>query len=369
MTGTGTSGVAKGVSWASLMEVDTGMKIRVVQEASPIKELLFVKDGQMFAASISYTAMTDLLDGREGYASAQLGPFPVRALWVHDLSNAGFFVRGDSSIKTIYDIRPGTRFAVWDLRWSTLRWCRAFLKWVQLDEKDIVWFDAGTTNAAVRAVMDGRADIMFFFPIAPQMYEAAAAPHGIRFLDLNSDKDPEGAKRMMADFPGTTTVFGPITSGPEGAVGHWGTVTYKLMYTREASDPELVYHFVKWLDENYAKYKDTYDTNRYMSIDHVRQAMEGTFIPVHEGLIRYLKEKGLWTEALESRNQANLAALNTRVEAYKGALAEAGKKGITVDPNNEAWLDFWEKYKEEHKVSPVAPIPTPTPTPTAASTR
>jgi TRAP transporter TAXI family solute receptor len=363
----GTAGLPKYVSFTSVMEKDTGMVVRVVPEASPAKESILVKTGEMFCASIDKTGVGSQLEGREDFATRQGGPWQVRAIWIHDLSNAGFFVRGDSPVKKPQDIKPGTKIAVWDMKDSTLRWPRALLKWAQVAEKDIIWSDAGTTAAAVRSISDGRADIMFFFPINSMVYEAASAPYGIRFIDLNSDLDPAGAERLRGDIPGIT--FAPIEVGPEGAVGHWGTVTHKLMVTRAESDPELVYHFAKWLDENYDKYKNAFDTNQYMTIDLLTQGLENSFIPAHDGLVKYLKEKGRWTETLERRNQANISAIDALVGAYKSAIDLADKQGIAVDPNNPKWIEFWEKYKIDNKIPQIEPpLVVTAPKPTAVPT-
>jgi TRAP-type uncharacterized transport system substrate-binding protein len=310
-----------------------------------------VKNGQIFCSSVSKTGLSSMLEAEGDFATRDGGPWPVRVLWIHDLSNAGFFVRGDSTIKTPGDIKPGTRIATWDMKDSTLRWPRALLKWANIDEKDIIWADMGTTDASVRAVTDGRADIMFFFPISPMMYEAAAAPKGIRYVDLNPEKDSEGVKRFHTVIPGIT--FAPITVGPDGAKGHWGTVTHQLMVTRESSDNEMVYHFSKWMDDNYLKYKDAFSTNVYMTMSNLVEALGLTFVPAHEGLIKLLKEKKLWTEALESRNKSNLALVSTQIKAYQDAIEQASKAGISVAPNNKAWSDFWAKYRTDNKIPPV----------------
>ena len=351
--GIGTSGVPKMASFLTLMDADTGMTIRVVPEASPAKQGILVAGGDMFCALVDKTGLGSMLEAREDFATRQGGPWPIRVLWISDLSNAGFMVRGDSDIKTLADIGPGTRIAVWDMKESTLRWPRALLNWIQLDEKEIVWFDAGTTAGAVRSVTDGRADMVFFFPVSPMIFEAASTPHGIRFLDLNSDLDPEGAARLNEHIPGTT--FAPIAVGPEGALGVWGTITHKLIITREASDTDLVYNFVKWMDENHERYKDNYATNKFMTVEMLIQALETTFIPAHEGLIKYLDELDLWTPALEEHNQANLEILDKLMTGYADAIALADTAGIEVQPVNEVWIEFWEKYKTENDIPKIAP--------------
>jgi hypothetical protein len=351
ITASGDSGLAKYVSWTSIMEADTGMAIRVIPEADPGTGLFYLPRGDAFLSSASKNILADVIEAREDHATRNGGAFQMRVVWVHDLANAGFFVRGDSEIKTIYDIGPGTRFSVWNMRPSTLNPPRSLLAWVQVPEQDIIWVDAGDFEGAMRAITEGRADIAFGFPTSPMLLEVSAAPHGIRFLDLNAGADPEGARRWQANDP--LYSFAPMASGIKEARGVWGTVGYILDITDAGADPDLVYHTAQWLDENYDRYQAAYDSNKYMTLDHLVEALKTTFIPVHEGLIRYLDEKDLWTDAHDERQAENIALLTKYREAYAGAIRIADARGIEVAPNNPAWLNWWETYKASQKIPKV----------------
>jgi len=352
VTASGQSGMAKFASWTSIMEPDTGMAIRVVPESSPVKETLYVRQGNMLLASASKSAYRNVIEAIEDMAIRNGGAYQVRIVWVNDLAHSGFFVRGDSPIKTLADIKPGTKFAVWDMKESTLNPTKSLLAWVQLDPKDVIWVNAGSYDAATRAVVDGRADIMFCFPTSPAVFEAAAAPQGIRFIDLDAKADPAGAKRWQA--VNRLYSFGPMGAGAPPAIGRWGTVGYISIVTREESDPELVYNIAKWLDTNYGRYKDTYASNQFMTLDHLMENLNTTYFPVHEGLKKYLKEKGRWTPDHDKRQQKNIDTLTTYQKAYAAAIALADQKKIAVEPTNKAWIDLWENYKIENKIPYIA---------------
>ena len=89
----GASGLAKYASFLSVMEAETGMKIRIVSEANPAKHAVLVRTGEMFCVGVDKTGLGSQMAGRENFATRDGGPWPARVLWIADLSNAGFFVR------------------------------------------------------------------------------------------------------------------------------------------------------------------------------------------------------------------------------------------------------------------------------------
>jgi len=341
----GSSGLAKYVSWASLLEKDIKSKVRVVPEENSIQRFRSVQEQRALLTNGGKRETGNVIEAVEGHAVKDAGPFPMRFVWTHALANSGIFVRGDSPIKTIYDIKPGIRWAVWSMQPTVVKVPKAIADWIKLPHDQIVWVNAGSYDGCARAVAEGRADIMFCFPVSAAIYEAASAPQGIRFLDLNSDKDPEGAKRFRLVDP--SYCFGPILSGVPEARGHWGTVGYTSEVTHAASDPELIYHLVQWLDSNFERYKKSFDSNEFMDIANVIECLKTTCLPVHEGTIRFLKERGLWTPDHDRRQATNLAMIDAYIKAYPEVIKLAESKGIKIDPTNKAWIDLWEGYKRE----------------------
>ena len=45
--------------------------------------------------------------------------------------------------------------------------------------------------------MEGRCDVCFGIPTSPAVIAADKDPVGIRWLDMNSDEDPDGAARCV----------------------------------------------------------------------------------------------------------------------------------------------------------------------------
>ena len=341
----GSSGMAKYVSWTSHLENDVDVKVRVIPEANGVTRGQMVKQRQMLLMAAGKSAFRNTMEALENFAVEKGGPFQARMVWVHALANSGMFVRADSEIQDIYDIKPGVRFSVWSDTASVLRVPKAILDWAQVPHDQAIFVNSGSYEGAVRAVMDGRADIFWGFPTSPVIFEASSAPHGIRYIEMNGDADPEGAVRFRETSP--MYVFGPINTGVPEARGVWGTQGYTLEITSADSDPDLIYNLAKWLHENYDAYAGAYDTNHYMNLEHVEIAASQSYMPLHEGLVRYLKELGTWTPVHEKRQAENIVLFTRYVDAYEEAKQMARDRGMEISPLNRDWIDLWEAHKAD----------------------
>lgn len=346
LSASGSSGMAKYVSWTSLLENDTGMKLRVIPEANSVSRYEAIASGKMFIAKAGKREMANVLEGTENHAVRGGGPFQVRIAWVHALSNSGMFVRGDSDIYTMDDIQPGIRWSVWADTYSVLKVPKAILDWAEVPHDTVNFVNSGSYEAAVRAVMDGRADIFWGFPTSPVVYEASAAPHGIRFISMNSDEDPEGAARFNLIDP--LYAFGPIGNGVPEARGVWGTQGYTMEISSDVYDPAFIYNMAYWLDENYDRFVAAYEDNRFMNYEHLMTALSAHYVPVHDGLKQFLIDKGDWGPTQDARQEMNQKKLDIWIEAYAAAIALADARDLKVDPTNEAWLDLWQQYQVDN---------------------
>ena len=342
---TANGGMSAMTGWASEMQKDTGMTIRIVPETSTMRIFKWVAQGRFFVCGEATTVVNRVIEAEGEWAARDAGPFQLRLVWPYSQVEAGFMVRGDSDIKTIYDIKPGTKFVDYAFFPGFKEgYPYALLAWAGVDPEDIEWVPGSTYATCMKFIPDGKADVTFCFPSSPPVMEAGAAPHGIRFLDLPWDEDPEGAKRFLDVVP--TATFGVMSEIPQ-TVGVKGIVGLTSIMTREETDSELVYHFAKWMDENYDLYKDNHMWNQFQTIDNLMKIVETWFVPVHDGLIKYLKEKGLWTAAHDARQAQNIELIDRSVDAYQECMDMADDQGIQVAPENEEWLEMWENHKQQ----------------------
>ena len=331
---------------APVLESSTGMKVRVVPENNIPLKSKWIRTGEFDATPQSSGEVAPFcIEAKGGYATRDGGPYQVRGFAQVYVQVFGVMVRGDSPIKTVYDIKPGTRMSVFAVPGGQ-DVVEAVLAWANLTLDDVELVTTGSYPGQVTMIQEGKADVSCLaLPAASFVMEAEAGPHGIRWLDLNAEEDPEGAKRFNSILP--CHVLSPMRIGVESAIGHWGWGSPAFLFTRADTDPELIYQLVKWLDENYDSYKDLAPQLDEMSLDVFRQTLNITYLPIHEGAIRYLKEKGMWTEADDVRQAYNVDLVTRYCEAYAAVIDLADGMGIKVDPENEEWIELWEGYKKD----------------------
>ena len=344
-------GVESTKSWAKLIEADTGMHAYVAPEFDTVNRFRWLKSRLFESTAGNNSETSQMLMADRKYAVRDGGPFPVRAVWSHSKNNAGFFTRGDSLIKTPRDIKPGTRMVhmTYVASWRIIE---GLLAWAGVSREEIDWVDANTSIENYQLVLDGHADVGFSFPNSPTMRQAEKNPHGLGWIDLNAEADPEGAKRFQEVDP--LIRFGVIPdAGVASAAGIWGTEGIILELTHAENDPELIYRIAKWLDQNYARYHDLHPDNRFKTREILIEGLKHTFVPCHEGLIRYLKELDLWTPAHEKRQAENVELIQRHVTEYDRAIRLADEAEINVDPQNEKWQQFWLEHKRAQGITPV----------------
>ena len=343
--GSGTSDYGLTAAFAAKLQEGTGMLVRVVpQDISPlrIKHLLA---GMCDLGTLSTGTTPDALEGLVNFATRDLGPSQLRTQWVTTTTGNGFMVRGDSKIKTIYDIKPGTKIAFFSGVPIFQERTDGLLAWVKLDKKDVNFIPVSNWRANTWSVVDGTADLCVTSTISPATYEAESSPHGIRWLSLPVDKDPEGLKRLLNVVPSSD--FYANKYGPKSSIGITLWRDENLLLSSDKADEELIYQLTKWRAENFDSYKNVHPLLPQTSVENMRRWMNITYTPVHKGVIRYFKEIGKWTP-VDDAWQNELTDLLTRyVKAYKVAIEKADSTGIKVDNKNSGWLDLWQNYKKE----------------------
>jgi uncharacterized protein len=139
------------------------------------------------------------------------------------------------------------------------------------------------------------------------------------------------------------------TAGVRSALGLRMDHAFQVNHVRGDEDPEFAYQLLKWLDENHASYKGDFTHAHMMTVDNLVAFLDaGALQPLHEGAIRYLKEKGRWKASYQARQDQLVALAKKRESAYRAAVQAAEKSGVSVDPGNEKWVALWKDHRQRN---------------------
>jgi hypothetical protein len=173
-----------------------------------------------------------------------------------------------------------------------------------------------------------------------------SGPHGIYYLGFPSEEeDPAAYARFREVVP--TLYFSENRFGVSNSVGLTMIDMRNTGYCLADMDADVVYNLCKWMDEAFDDFKDTHWAAGMMNMFLFRHMTEQTYMPMHEGAIRYMREIGMWTDADDRRQEYNVWLSDWYVEAYQEAISMAQDQDIEVNPGNDAWIQLWADYKEE----------------------
>ena len=332
------------ISWTPLHGKEVGVKWRVLAEASSNAKVAMLKKGEADFWWNNLQSTAEILEGNGLYATREGGPGRFRVGHQGFVQMSGLMVLADSGIKTIKDIKPGTRYSIPIGTAVMTQYYDAFRAWFQMSEEELIKVPFGSFPASSRALAEGRVDITFNDPASIFAREIEAGPHGVHFLDF-PESDKEGFARFQEQIP--TITFDKVRHGVKGSEG---VRMMKIRFqglTMADKDPEMIYRLVKWLDQNHDKYKHLNWNAPGMNLYVFRDMMDMTFIPLHEGVIRYMKEIGKWGPADDVRQEYNVKLVDMYTDLYAQAIKKADQEGISVGPQNEDWMALWNEFKKK----------------------
>jgi TRAP-type uncharacterized transport system substrate-binding protein len=347
--GAQTPAYAATVGWSNLMAADTGMKTALIAESTQVAAMKILRDGK---ANVAATAATQgQWMATANYATRDGGAWQIRLLYPSSVADAGYMVPKNSSIKTPYDIKPGAKIIYVTLDPNLKKAMDALLAWGKIDPNSVTFVPVNSMEAACRAIIEGRGDVSWMSTTWPSAYEVEASPGGMAWVALDAKADPAAAERWYNTY--SFGAFGVMSTGVPSAKGVPSVVGISADAVRQDVDPQLVYKMVEWLDLNYGRYKDSHAWCAGMTLGNLLKLSETQWQPIHEGAILYLKAKGLWTDKHQARWQANVDLIGTWEKAYQDAIKQADQKGISVTPENKAWLDFWLSYQQDKNLKTI----------------
>ncbi len=216
----------------------------------------------------------------------------IRAVSIIYPLRVAFFVRNDSPIKTIADLK-GKRVTDGFISQKTIpAMLDAQYATAGLTRKDIKPVNIANVVAGANAFISGKADAFFFALGAAKVREANASVGGIRALDIANT--PENLAKIHKIF------FEDAYLRPEkphkrniGVYAPIHVMTYDAALVATADTPEdVVYRMAKAMHDNKKDLAATFGV--FNLFDPKRMATDLGPIEWHPGTIKFLKEKGMW---------------------------------------------------------------------------
>lgn len=297
---TGTLYHAIGTGIATVVSRHSPITVRVQPFAGPPAWLPAMERGE--------TEMGVLTSADSVFSYKGMKPYKkqfknTRILLVGGAIQLSFYVRNDSPIKTIADLKgkriPTEYPGIPILKLSTTAGLASF----GMSYKDIVPVPVSDLRAANQAFLEGRTDANWVGLRSPMVEEGNARLGGVRWISVNGS--PEGAEKMAAIYPGSYPAL--VKAGTAtGLLNDTMMLTNDiyLVGTKDLSD-DGAHAIVKALWGNTKELWDAYPALR--SWQQSRMVSGKAFIPYHPGAIKFYKEQGVWNAQMDDL-QAKLLA-------------------------------------------------------------
>lgn len=227
--------------------------------------------------------------------------FPVRLIAISINNSVGFIVAGDSKIYKCEDLK-GKKVAGNYPSPSMNQHVKGLLANCGLKWSDIVPVPVSSTVEAEKAVMEGRADTAYA-TIGTPAIEELHMKRGARYLPF--DPSPEAVKRTREECPGypIKVTPGPGRAGIDKEMYLFAYDAYLI--GREDLPDEAAYQVVKALWENYKDLGSIHTLLKNWTLD--RFVTKEALIPYHPGVIKFYREKGVWTDEMAKLQESLLA--------------------------------------------------------------
>lgn len=344
----GSSGYAEASGIANALQTKYKTRIRIVPAGTSIGRLLPMTTGKVtygYLANEVYFAAEGTFD----FAAPSWGPQDLRIVMGRP-AGVGLAVAKDTGVKELSDLR-GKRIGYVKGNPSVNVKNDAYLAFGGLtrDDVQVVWF--GSYRAMKDAVLADQLDAFGSVTTSSNMRQIEASPRGLIWPPFRPDNKAgwEAMHKIASFFAPKQEMSG--AGIPEEGVWLVG-YRYPMITTYARTSADEVYNLIKAIDESFDLYKSTTSSSANWAIEGAGRPPADA--PWHEGAIRYMKEKGLWTAEDDAWNNARLARLEKVIALWDQATddfntmrEEKAKAGEKIDAE-EAWPAWWESYRAKH---------------------
>lgn len=283
----GTATYAIGAAVAKVLNEKGNIESRVQPSSGTGAALALVNSGEV---DLGFSNTLELLEAYNGTGIFDKRPNPkLRTLAILFPFKVGFFVRNDSSIQSVKDMK-GKTLAYGFTSQEVLRVIAdAMLASGGLAPSDVKTVMVPNLIRGVDEFIAGRVDVTLFAPGAGKVAEADAAVGGIRFIPL--EDTPAAAAAMRKLFP--TSYMSIVNPAPNLAGVRTQIRLMHFDYTMMANadiPPARVKSIVQVIADNKEAlvqalplFRDFDPKRMYMNVN----------VPYHPGAVEFYRERGM----------------------------------------------------------------------------
>ena len=343
----GSGGYNQAVAIGTALKNKLQINLRVLPGKNDVSRNIPLRDGKVpFSANGvggSYLAQ----EGVYEFGARDWGPQAVRALLLNN----------SDALLTIVTARDANIFTAKDFKGKRIAWVvgapslnqniTALLGFANLTWNDVTKVEFGGFGQAMDGIINNQVDAAFSSTISGQAYKIAASPRGIRYPSF-PHADKAGWARVNKVAPFFVPAFG--TEGADlskDKKAEAATYPYPVLMTMKTTETDLVYNMTKAMVELFEDYKDGAPGNNGWDI---KRQIFAWAIPMHDGAIKYFKERSLWTAEHQKHNDALVKRQDTLAAAWKDYTAKAPSN---EDEFKKGWMSARTDALTKAKLEPV----------------
>ena len=286
--GEGTGYYSIAVPQAQVISKHTDFDVRVEPSANQVPIPSRVGTKQADIGLMTGQNFDDAMRGVGNYAKDE--PLPgIRLLQAGHTSIWGIVTHTGTGIKQITDLK-GRKVSVSGVGFDADLF-RSVLEAYGLNaETDVVWVKGANPNEVAQNLLEGRVEAAFFGLAGAKLEELAT-----KYKPVLLPFDPAKIDIVRKYKPAVVIDHSTAIAGLPAGVPVVGTVS--VLGVHADMDEETAYTLVKTLLEHYDELKGIYWSLQYWNKQNA--VRNDVTIPYHPGAIRYYKEIGLWTPAMD----------------------------------------------------------------------